>query len=296
MWLADQWKDYEVIDCSKGEKLERWGDYLLVRPDPQVIWDTPKKETGWHKMNGHYHRSSKGGGEWEFFQLPKEWTIQYSLPINKKLTFHLKPFSFKHTGLFPEQAANWNWFSQLIADAVSKGRPVKVLNLFAYTGGATLAAAAAGASVTHVDASKGMVTWAKENAISSGLKDAPIRWLVDDCVKFVEREIRRGNHYDAIIMDPPSYGRGPKGEIWKIEESVYPLIQLCSQILTDNPLFFLINSYTTGLQPAVLSYMISTVLGTANGTVTASEIGLPVSSNGLVLPCGASGRYEATGI
>lgn len=296
MWLADQWKDYEVIDCSKGEKLERWGDYLLVRPDPQVIWDTPKKEKGWRKMNGHYHRSSKGGGEWEFFQLPKEWTIQYSLPINKKLTFHLKPFSFKHTGLFPEQAANWNWFSQLIADAVSKGRQVKVLNLFAYTGGATLAAAAAGANVTHVDASKGMVTWAKENAISSGLKDAPIRWLVDDCVKFVEREIRRGNHYDAIIMDPPSYGRGPKGEIWKIEESVYPLIQLCSQILTDNPLFFLINSYTTGLQPAVLSYMISTVLGTANGTVTASEIGLPVSSNGLVLPCGASGRYEATGI
>lgn len=296
MWLADQWNDYEVIDCSKGEKLERWGDYLLVRPDPQVIWDTPKKEKGWRKMNGHYHRSSKGGGEWEFFQLPKEWTIQYSLPINKKLTFHLKPFSFKHTGLFPEQAANWNWFSQLIADAVSKGRQVKVLNLFAYTGGATLAAAAAGASVTHVDASKGMVTWAKENAISSGLKDAPIRWLVDDCVKFVEREIRRGNHYDAIIMDPPSYGRGPKGEIWKIEESVYPLIQLCSQILTDNPLFFLINSYTTGLQPAVLSYMISTVLGTANGTVTASEIGLPVSSNGLVLPCGAGGRYEATGI
>lgn len=296
MWLADQWNDYEVIDCSKGEKLERWGDYLLVRPDPQVIWDTPRKEKGWRKMNGHYHRSSKGGGEWEFFQLPKEWTIQYSLPINKKLTFHLKPFSFKHTGLFPEQAANWNWFSQLIADAVSKGRQVKVLNLFAYTGGATLAAAAAGASVTHVDASKGMVTWAKENAISSGLKDAPIRWLVDDCVKFVEREIRRGNHYDAIIMDPPSYGRGPKGEIWKIEESVYPLIQLCSQILTDNPLFFLINSYTTGLQPAVLSYMISTVLGTANGTVTASEIGLPVSSNGLVLPCGASGRYEAIGI
>ena len=296
MWLADQWNDYEVIDCSKGEKLERWGDYLLVRPDPQVIWDTPKKEKGWRKMNGHYHRSSKGGGEWEFFQLPKEWTIQYSLPINKKLTFHLKPFSFKHTGLFPEQAANWNWFSQPIADAVSKGRQVKVLNLFAYIGGATLAAAAAGASVTHVDASKGKVTWAKENAISSGLKDAPIRWLVDDCVKFVEREIRRGNHYDAIIMDPPSYGRGPKGEIWKIEESVYPLIQLCSQILTDNPLFFLINSYTTGLQPAVLSYMISTVLGTANGTVTASEIGLPVSSNGLVLPCGASGRYEATGI
>ena len=292
MWLADQWKDYEVIDCSKGEKLERWGDYLLVRPDPQVIWDTPKKETGWHKMNGHYHRSSKGGGEWEFFQLPKEWTIQYSLPINKKLTFHLKPFSFKHTGLFPEQAANWNWFSQLIADAVSKGRQVKVLNLFAYTGGATLAAAAAGASVTHVDASKGMVTWAKENAISSGLKDAPIRWLVDDCVKFVEREIRRGNHYDAIIMDPPSYGRGPKGEIWKIEESIHPFIRLCSRLLTDEPLFFLINSYTTGLQPAVMAYMLGTELKKFHGKITADEIGLPVSSNGLVLPCGASGRFE----
>ena len=292
MWLADKWKDYEVIDCSQGEKLERWGKYTLVRPDPQVIWDTPKKEKGWKHMNGHYHRSSKGGGEWEFFNLPEEWTIHYSLPINKELTFHLKPFSFKHTGLFPEQATNWNWFSQLIHVEVKKGRPVKVLNLFAYTGGATLAAAASGASVTHVDASKGMVTWAKENAVSSGLGDAPIRWLVDDCVKFVEREIRRGNHYDAIIMDPPSYGRGPKGEIWKIEESIYPLVQLCSQILTDDPLFFLINSYTTGLQPAVLSYMIHTVLGKYNGTITAEEIGLPVSSNGLVLPCGASGRFQ----
>lgn len=292
MWLADKWKDYKVIDCSQGEKLERWGKYLLVRPDPQVIWDTPKREKGWKRMNGHYHRSSKGGGEWEFFDLPQEWTIHYSLPINKELTFHLKPFSFKHTGLFPEQAANWNWFSTLIADAVKAGRPVKVLNLFAYTGGATIAAAAAGASVTHVDASKGMVTWAKENAVSSGLSDAPIRWLVDDCVKFVEREIRRGNHYDAIIMDPPSYGRGPKGEIWKIEESVYPLVQLCSQILTDDPLFFLINSYTTGLQPAVLSYMMHTVLGKYDGTITAEEIGLPVSSNGLVLPCGASGRFQ----
>lgn len=292
MWLADKWKDYEVIDCSQGEKLERWGKYLLVRPDPQVIWNTPKREKGWKRMNGHYHRSSKGGGEWEFFDLPQEWTIHYNLPINEELTFHLKPFSFKHTGLFPEQAANWNWFSTLIADAVKSGRPVKVLNLFAYTGGATIAAAAAGASVTHVDASKGMVTWAKENAVSSGLGDAPIRWLVDDCVKFVEREIRRGNHYDAIIMDPPSYGRGPKGEIWKIEESVYPLVQLCSQILTDDPLFFLINSYTTGLQPAVLSYMMHTVLGKYNGTITAEEIGLPVSSNGLVLPCGASGRFQ----
>ena len=292
MWLADHWKDYQVIDCSKGEKLERWGDYLLVRPDPQVIWDTPKTEKGWRTKNGHYHRSTKGGGEWEFFQLPEEWTIHYSLPIKKELTFHLKPFSFKHTGLVPEQATNWDWFSQLIYDATQKGRTVKVLNLFAYTGGATLAAAAAGAQVTHVDASKGMVTWAKENAVSSGLGDAPIRWLVDDCVKFVEREIRRGNHYDAIIMDPPSYGRGPKGEIWKIEESIYPLVQLCKELLVDEPLFFLINSYTTGLQPAVLSYMMNTVLKDYPGTVTASEIGLPVSTNGLVLPCGASGRFQ----
>jgi 23S rRNA (cytosine1962-C5)-methyltransferase len=292
MWIADRWKDYEVIDCSAGEKLERWADYILVRPDPQVIWDTPKKERGWKKMNGHYHRSAKGGGEWEFFDLPQEWTVQYDLPIDRTLTFHLKPFSFKHTGLFPEQAANWDWFSRKIQDAVAAGRSVKVLNLFAYTGGATLAAAAAGASVTHVDASKGMVNWAKENAASSGLGDAPIRWLVDDCVKFVEREIRRGNHYDAIIMDPPSYGRGPKGEIWKIEESVFPLVQLCAQLLTDNPLFFLINSYTTGLQPAVLTYMLSTVLKGYDGKVESSEIGLPVSGNGLVLPCGASGRFE----
>ena len=289
MWLADRWKDYEVIDCSDGEKLERWKKYILLRPDPQVIWSTPKQNKNWKKLNGHYHRSAKGGGEWEFFDLPQEWTINYTLPINKELTFHLKPFSFKHTGLFPEQAVNWDWFGDKIRNA---GRPVKVLNLFAYTGGATLAAAAAGAHVTHVDASKGMVTWAKENAVSSGLGDAPIRWLVDDCVKFVEREIRRGNHYDAIIMDPPSYGRGPKGEIWKIEESVYPLVQLCEQILSDEPLFFLINSYTTGLQPAVLNYMISTVLKKYDGFVTAKEIGIPVSSNGLVLPCGASGRWE----
>ncbi len=294
MWIADRWKDYCVIDCSAGEKLEHWGPYTLVRPDPQVIWDTPKTDKGWKKMNGHYHRSAKGGGEWEFFDLPQEWAIHYELPIGKELTFHLKPFSFKHTGLFPEQATNWDWFSKKIADAKEKNpdREIKVLNLFAYTGGATLAAAAAGASVTHVDASKGMVTWAKENAISSGLGEAPIRWLVDDCVKFVEREIRRGNHYDAIIMDPPSYGRGPKGEIWKIEESVYPLVQLCTQLLTKQPLFFLINSYTTGLQPAVLTYMISTTLRDFNGTVSAEEIGLPVTSNGLVLPCGASGRFE----
>ena len=284
MWIANQWKDYEVIDCSGGEKLERWGDYILVRPDPQVIWNTPRTLPGWKKRNGHYHRSNKGGGEWEFFDLPRQWDIHYG-----NLTFHLKPFSFKHTGLFPEQAVNWDWFRDKIRQA---NHSVKVLNLFAYTGGATLAAAAAGASVTHVDASKGMVTWAKENALASNLGDAPIRWIVDDCVKFVEREIRRGNHYDAIIMDPPSYGRGPKGEIWKIEDKIYPLVTLCAQLLTKKPLFFLINSYTTGLQPAVLAYMLGTALVEFKGHVDAQEIGLPVSSNGLTLPCGASGRWE----
>ena len=289
MWIADGWKDYEVIDTSSGEKLERWGDYILLRPDPQVIWNTKREHPLYKKLNGHYHRSTKGGGEWEFFDLPTEWSINY-----KDLTFNLKPFSFKHTGLFPEQATNWDWFSSIIKREKGKNpeREIKVLNLFAYTGGATLAAAKAGAHVTHVDASKGMVTWAKENAIRSGLKDAPIRWLVDDCVKFVEREIRRGNKYDAIIMDPPSYGRGPKGETWKIEEAVFPLINICADILKSEPLFFLINSYTTGLQPAVLSYMLNTVLVERfGGKVEADEIGLPVSSNGLILPCGASGRY-----
>lgn len=243
MWIAQNWKDYEVLDTSSGEKLERWGSYLLVRPDPQVIWNTPKTDTGWKKRNGHYHRSSKGGGEWEFHNLPEEWQISYA-PLS--LSFRLKPFNFKHTGLFPEQAANWDWFSSLIREA---NRPIKVLNLFAYTGGATLAAARAGAAVTHVDASKGMVAWAKENAAVSGLSGAPIRFLVDDCVKFVERELRRGNCYDAVIMDPPSYGRGPKGEIWKMEDSIFFFIELTSQVLSKKPLFFLINSYTTGLQP-----------------------------------------------
>jgi 23S rRNA (cytosine1962-C5)-methyltransferase len=294
MWIADKWTDYEVIDTSTGEKLERWGDYTLVRPDPQVIWNTPKELKSWSKPNGHYHRSSKGGGEWEFFKLPEEWSIKYEGANNLGLTFNLKPFSFKHTGLFPEQAANWDWFSSIIKEALSSEpkREIKVLNLFAYTGGATLSAAATGACVTHVDASKGMVGWAKENAVSSGLENAPIRWLVDDCVKFVEREIRRGNKYDAIIMDPPSYGRGPKGEIWKIEDSIFPFIELTTKILADKPLFFLINSYTTGLQPAVLTYMLETaVVSKFGGRVEASEIGLPVSSNGLVLPCGASGRW-----
>ena len=286
MWIADGWKDYEVIDCSGGEKLERWGNYILVRPDPQVIWDTERRAPQWKKKNGHYHRSARGGGEWEFFDLPEQWSIGY-----KGLTFHLKPFSFKHTGLFPEQAANWDWFGEKIRAA---GRPVKGLNLFAYTGGATLAAAKAGAAVTHVDASKGMVGWAKENARASGLENAPIRWIVDDCVKFVEREIRRGNRYDAIIMDPPSYGRGPKGEIWKIENCIHPLVRLCAQLLSDKPLFFLINSYTTGLAPSVLTYMIaSAVTPRFGGTVRSGELGLPVTASGLVLPCGASGRWEA---
>ena len=288
MWIADQWKDYEVIDTCSGEKCERWGDYILVRPDPQVIWDTGHHNPAWKKKNGHYHRSNKGGGEWEFRNLPEEWSITY-----RDLTFNLKPFSFKHTGLFPEQAVNWDWCAQKIKEATrEKGRQFKVLNLFAYTGGATISAAAAGAAVTHVDASKGMVTWAKENALSSGLSNAPIRWLVDDCVKFVEREIRRGNTYDGIIMDPPSYGRGPKGEIWKIEESIYPFIQLTAKLLSKDSVFFLINSYTTGLQPAVLSYMINTaIVPQFGGRVEAEEIGLPVTESGLILPCGASGRW-----
>ena len=291
MWIADGWNDYEVLDTSAGEKLERWGDYILVRPDPQVIWNTPHKVREWKQKNGHYHRSNKGGGQWEFFDLPEQWEISYG-----NLKFHLKPFHFKHTGLFPEQAVNWEWSGNLIREAKKKnpGKEIKVLNLFAYTGGATVACADAGAAVTHVDASKGMVTWAKENAAASGLANAPIRYLVDDCVKFVEREIRRGNHYDAIIMDPPSYGRGPKGEIWKIEEKIFPLVQLCTKVLADKPLFFLINSYTTGLQPAVLSYMLNLELKSRfGGTVEEDEIGLPVrGKQGLVLPCGASGRWS----
>lgn len=285
MWVAHEWRDYEVLDTSNGEKLERWGKYELIRPDPQVIWNTPKILKGWQKPNAHYHRSVRGGGEWEFFNLPQQWSIHY-----KDLTFQLKPFSFKHTGLFPEQATNWDWFSALIRQA---NRPIRVLNLFAYTGGATLAAAKAGAEVTHVDASKGMVNWAKENARSSELEDAPIRWIVDDCQKFVEREIRRGKKYDAIIMDPPSYGRGPKGEIWKIEDAIHPLVQICTQVLSDDPLFFLINSYTTGFAPSVLSYLIGTeIVPKFGGGVRSDEVGLPVTSTGLVLPCGSSGRWQ----
>ena len=284
MFIADRWKDYEVLDTSDGEKLERWGNYVLVRPDPQVIWQDVRTAKEWKKPNAHYHRSNKGGGEWEFFDLPEEWTISYD-----ELTFHLKPFSFKHTGLFPEQAANWDWFSGLIRNA---GRPVKVLNLFAYTGGATVAAAKAGAAVTHVDASKGMVQWAKENAASSGLSNAPIRYLVDDCRKFVEREIRRGNHYDAIIMDPPSYGRGPNGEVWKLEDAFHPLVRLTAELLSDEPLFVLLNSYTTGFAPGVLSNLLDLeITSKFGGTVESDEVGLPVRDKKAMLPCGSSGRW-----
>ena len=284
MWIADNWKDYEVLDCSRGEKLERWGKYLLVRPDPQVIWDTPRKNPGWKHMDGHYHRSKKGGGEWEFFHLPQQWQIHY-----RELTFNLKPFSFKHTGLFPEQAANWDWAQEQIRSA---GRPINVLNLFAYTGGATVACAAAGASVCHVDAARGMVSWARENAKSSHLEDAPIRWIVDDCAKFVEREIRRGRKYDAIIMDPPSYGRGPSGEVWRLEENLYPFVELVSGVLSEEPLFLILNSYTTGLAPSVLTYILETLISKKFGGHTVSdELGLPVTESGLVLPCGATGRW-----
>ena len=292
MFIASEWKDYEVLDTTKGEKLERWGDYVLLRPDPQVIWKTSRNHPSWKKINAHYHRSAKGGGEWEFFDLPKQWQIKYnikSLKGDNQLTFNLKPFSFKHTGLFPEQAVNWEWCAEKIFQSK---RPVKVLNLFAYTGGATLACAKSGAHVTHVDASKGMVAWAKENAKDSGIDEKNTRWLVDDCKKFIEREIRRGSKYDAIIMDPPSYGRGPKGEIWKMEDNIYEFIELCSKVLSDKPLFFLINSYTTGLQPAVLTYMLSSILVPKyKGTVESDEIGLPVTSTNLTLPAGASGRW-----
>ena len=284
IWMSDEWKDYEVLDATDGERLERWGKHILVRPDPQVIWDTPKSQKGWKKHNGHYHRSSKGGGEWEFFNLPKEWEITY-----RDLTFRLKPFSFKHTGLFPEQAVNWDWCRDKIVEAKKKNpnREIKVLNLFAYTGGATISAAAAGAKVTHVDASKGMVTWAKENAVASGLADAPIRWLVDDCVKFVEREIRRGNKYDAIIMDPPSYGRGPDGEVWKLEQQIGALLKDTAQLFSDKPLFFFLNSYTGGLSPTILNYMVKYTFPNLKGfNVSTEEIGLKVTNKDIVLPCG----------
>ena len=286
MRFSKDWKDYELLDCSCGERLERWGRVTLIRPDPQVIWQTEKKHPMWHKADAVYHRSNTGGGHWEVRgKVPDRWEIGY-----KDLTFNVKTMGFKHTGVFPEQAVNWDYVRDLITKA---NRPVRVLNLFSYTGAATVYALKAGAQVTHVDASKGMVQWAKENAQSSGVIDRPVRWIVDDCVKFVQREIRRGNHYDILIMDPPSYGRGPGGEVWKLENEIYSFVELCRGVLSENPIAVLLNSYTTGLSPAVMQYILSSVLSpTFGGHTESDEIGLPVTSSGLVLPCGATAIWK----
>ena len=286
MWISDKWNDYELIDCGGGEKLERWGKYTLVRPDPQAIWNTPRENRLWRRPDARYARSSTGGGQWEKKDVPERWQVSYG-----DLTFNIKPMNFKHTGLFPEQAANWDFIRERVASRAGK-KPVRVLNLFAYSGGATLAAAAGGAEVWHVDASKGMVQWAKENAVASGLADRPIHWIVDDCAKFIQREIRRGRRYDGIIMDPPSYGRGPSGEIWKMETSFYPFLQEVVKVLSDDPLFVIINSYTTGLAPSAVGYVSDTVFTAKFGGKTENgELGLPVKSSGFVLPCGAAGRW-----
>ena len=281
MWVADKWADYELLDCSDGEKLERWGEHTLIRPDPQVIWRTPKKHPGWRAAEARYVRSSSGGGRWDKGDLPDSWQVGYG-----ELVFNVSLMNFKHTGLFPEQAVNWEYITEKIK---ASEREICVLNLFAYSGGATLAAAAAGANVCHVDAARGMVLRAKENAVISGLGDKPIRWIVDDCTKFVEREIRRGRKYDALIMDPPSYGRGPSGEVWKLETGLYDFVKLCVGVLKDDPLFVLINSYTTGLSPSTLSYITRSLLG---GQSQSGELGLPVTSSGLTLPCGATCRWS----
>jgi len=287
VFLSDQWKDYELIDTGDGERLERWGRYFLRRPDPQVIWPATLGKKVWNDVHGHYTRSSSGGGKWSFFkELPERWTVSYGA-----LKFQVRPTGFKHTGLFPEQAVNWDWLIRLIK---TRTTPVRVLNLFAYTGGATVAAASAGAEVCHVDAAKGMVTWAKENAVLSGMADRPIRWIIDDALKFVNREKRRGRLYDGVIMDPPSFGRGPNGEVWKIEDELYGLTEICAEALSENALFFLINSYTTGLAPGVLNNILALTVGRRHiGSITSAEIGLPVSASKLELPCGASGRWEA---
>ena len=287
MRFVNDFTDYEMIDTSGGEKLERWGTHVLVRPDPQIIWNTKKEHPLWKRADARYHRSSKGGGQWEFFKtLPESWTVSY-----RSLNFRIRPTGFKHTGLFPEQAVNWALLMDTIKNA---GRPLKVLNLFAYTGGATLACAAAGAEVCHVDASKGMVAWARENAALSNLSDRPIRWIVDDCEKFVAREIKRGKRYDIVIMDPPSYGRGPGGEVWKLEDQIYQMVDLCSGVLSDDPALFLLNSYTTGLPPSVMQYLLGvTIQKKFGGSVSAEEIGLPVTQSGLVLPCGSTAIWKA---
>ena len=286
MRFSKDWKDYELLDCSCGERLERWGRVTLIRPDPQVIWQTEKKHPMWHKADAVYHRSNTGGGHWEVRgKVPDRWEIGY-----KDLVFNVKTMGFKHTGVFPEQAVNWDYVRTLIE---KDNRPVRVLNLFSYTGAATVSALRAGAQVVHVDASKGMVQWAKENAQSSGVIDRPVRWIVDDCVKFVQREIRRGNHYDILIMDPPSYGRGPGGEVWKLENEIYSFVELCRGVLSENPIAVLLNSYTTGLSPAVMQYILSSVLSpTFGGHTESDEIGLPVTSSGLVLPCGATAIWK----
>ena len=285
MWISDKWRDYELLDCSGGERLERWGEQILVRPDPQVLWNTPKTHPGWHRPDARYSRSRSGGGHWDKNAVPESWEIGYG-----ELRFRVRPMNFKHTGLFPEQAANWDYISEKIRAA---GRPVSVLNLFGYTGAATVAAAKAGASVCHVDAAKGMVAWGKENAQATGVRDKPIRWIVDDCRKFVEREIRRGRRYDAVIMDPPSYGRGPGGEVWKLEEGLFDFVSLTAGVLSDKPLFVLINSYTTGLSASTGGYVAESVFTKKFGGGSESrELGLPVTSTGLVLPCGASCRWS----
>lgn len=290
MFLSDKWKDYELIDARRGEKLERWGDYILRRPDPQIVWDIPKDKASklWNKADARYIRSNTGGGKWEVYnKLPESWEINYG-----ELKFGIKRMGFKHTGLFPEQATNWDWFSNIIQGS---GRSdVNVLNLFAYTGGASVAALKAGASVCHVDASKGMVSWAKENAALCGLSDRPIRYIVDDVKKFVEREIRRGRKYDGIIMDPPSYGRGPSGEVWKVENEIFDLVSMCMNVLSDNPIFFLINSYTTGLSGSVMENIMKlTVVNKFGGSVSCDEVGLPITTGNLVLPCGYSARWKS---
>ena len=285
LFVANNWKEYELIDASRGERLERWGDKILIRPDPQVIWDTPRSHSAWRSSDGHYTRSKSGGGSWDKAGLPESWGIRYG-----ELSFRVRPMNFKHTGLFPEQAANWDWAMEKIRSA---GRHIQVLNLFAYTGAATVACLAAGASVCHVDAAKGMVAWGKENAAASGVAEGGVRWIVDDCAKFVEREIRRGRRYDAIIMDPPSYGRGPGGEVWRLEDNLWDFVSLCRGVLSDDPLFVLINSYTTGLAPSVLEYISESIFTRRYGGRSHSEeLGLPVTESGLVLPCGASCRWE----
>ena len=287
MRVSDSWKEYELLDSTGGERLERWGDIYLIRPDPQVIWNTEKKSPFWSKAHARYNRSSTGGGSWQYYKkMPESWAVNYG-----DLTFNLKPMGFKHTGVFPEQACNWDFIRERIESSGRKD--IKVLNLFAYTGAATVSALKSGASVVHVDASKGMVAWARENAASSGVSELPVRWIVDDCMKFVSREIRRGNKYDIIIMDPPSYGRGPGGEVWKLENEVYGFIKECSELLSENPLCMMINSYTAGLSPAVMSYILGeTVESRFGGKSWADEIGLRVKENGLVLPCGSTAIWE----